>query len=439
MKNKIHCLVFAMTVLNINPAYSQEDKTKVTTTPTEKQTNYDWEFKGQVLLRGEFDGRDFTNQTAPNAYTSIRTRLSAEKSFTDNVDFLMQIEDSRLLGESGVAVSNFKNLDLHQGFINFKSPFSIPASLQIGRFEVDYSNGRFFSALPGWNYIGRAFDGARIKYENNSLFGFKADVFALSINTSSKYVSNATPLTYLLPSAIDIGNGLYGFWTTGKFSPANEVNAFGYYEDNRKQTKVGFNDVARFTTGLNHKGSYGDFSSVEEISLQKGSVSGQEVTAYLGSIQAYYQINDFKLGLGADILSGNNPSSKNTNNTFSNPYTNGHLYLGYMDYFTNTPDNTKNLGVNDYYFKTVWDKKDFPLNAKLDLHHFMSNQVSSNGLSTFGQEADLTLNYAYSKQGTLTFGLSGFLSGDLFKSDSFFGSKRTDPSYWAYLMTIYNF
>lgn len=411
-------------------AYSQEEKKEYT----------DWKFKGQVLLRGEFDGRDFTNQTAPNAFTNMRTRLSAEKTFTDKVDFFFQIEDSRVLGESGASINNFKNIDLHQGFLNFRSPFDIPVNFQVGRFEMAYGTERFFSALPGWNYIGRAFDGLRFKYANDSLFDFKADVFALSINTSSRYVSNATPALYLFPSVPDLGNGLYGFWTTGKFNPAAEVNFFGYYEDNRKQTKPGFNDIARFTTGLSHKGSYLDnFSSIEEISFQKGSVSGQDVTAYLASVQGYYHISDFKLGLGADILSGNNQASKTTNNTFATPYSNAHIYHGYMDYFTNIPDNTKNLGLNDFYFKSSWEKKDFPLNVKLDLHHFTSNQLAVSGLSTFGQEADLTLNYDYSKQGTIIFGVSGFLPGDLFKSDAFFGKNRTDPSYWAYLMTIYNF
>lgn len=433
MKNSIYTLTAILLVaINTGRAFAEE--------PTPKEKDDSWKFKGQVLLRGEFDGRDFTNQTLPNAYTSMRTRLSAEKSLIDNVDFFMQIEDSRLLGEAGSAVSNFKNLDLHQGFLNFKQPFQIPVSFQVGRFEIAYGTERFFSALPGWNYIGRAFDGARIKYANDSLFDFKADVFALSINTSNKYVSNATPATYLLPSAPDLGNGVYGFWTTSKFNPAAEVNLFGYYEDNKKQTKAGFNDVARFTGGVSHKGTYADiFTTVEEASFQKGSVSGQDVSAYLGSLQGYAQLSDFRLGLGADIYSGNNPASTTTNNTFATPYGNGHMYLGYMDYFTNIPDNTKNLGVNDFYFKTAWEKKEFPLNAKLDLHHFTSNQPTSAGLSTFGQEADLTLNYAYSKQGTLTFGVSGFLPGDLFKSDSFFGKNRTDPAYWAYLMTIYNF
>lgn len=409
--------------------------------PVNDNKDDSWKFKGQVLIRGEFDGRDFTNQTSPNAYTSVRTRLSAEKdNLLNNIDFFMQIQDSRVLGESGAAVSNFKNLDLHQGFLNFKSPFKIPVDMQLGRFEMAYGTERFFSALPGWNYIGRAFDGVRFKYANNTNFDFKLDAFALSINTASRYISNPNPATYLLPSPIDTGNGLYGFWSTGKFNPAAEVNLFAYYEDNRKQTKPGFNDVSRFTTGVSHKGSYLDhFSSVEELAFQKGNVSNLSSTGYLASVQGYYNIHEFKIGLGADILSGNNPTSSSTNNTMTIPYGNAHVYHGYMDYFTNIPDNTKNLGLNDFYFKSSWDKKDFPLNARFDVHHFTSNQTNTNGMSIFGQEADLTLNYLYSKDATLTFGLSGFMPGELFRSDAFWGPKRTDPSYWAFLMAIINF
>jgi hypothetical protein len=34
-----------------------------------------WSFDGQVQLRSELDGRDFSNKTYPLSYTSMRTRL----------------------------------------------------------------------------------------------------------------------------------------------------------------------------------------------------------------------------------------------------------------------------------------------------------------------------------------------------------------------------
>src|SRR5688500_15193163 len=75
---------------------------------TKKEEN-NWKFKGQVFTRGEFDGRDFTNQTSPLTYTLLRTRLSAEKTFFDKLDFMIQIQDSRVFGEAETTIANLKN------------------------------------------------------------------------------------------------------------------------------------------------------------------------------------------------------------------------------------------------------------------------------------------------------------------------------------------
>lgn len=410
------------------PAFAQEEK-----------SSSDWNFKGQVLLRGEFDGRDFDNKTNPITATQMRTRLSAEKELIEKTYFFLQIEDSRIFGGSGNSISNLKNLDMHQGFLNFNNPFSTPISVQLGRFEMDYSNGRFFSALPGWNYIGRSFDGARVKYNNTSFFDFKFDAFSLVVN-SERFVTNATPANYSLPTPPDLNNALYGFWSSINFSEQAKFDIFTYYEDNRKQTVKDFNDLNRFTSGITYTGNYGEYlSSVVDLALQKGMVSNKEQNSYLASAQLAFKPNDFKFIIGSDLLSGNNPNSKKTNNSFSPSFGNNHAYYGYMDYFINLPDNTKNLGLRDFYFKTSWENKDNPLSVKLDLHHLMSDQVDISNNNTYGQEGDLTLNYKYSDKGTIIFGASSLNQGNLFASNDFFGKDRKDLSYWAYLMTIYNF
>lgn len=405
----------------------------------EEKKDSNWNFKGQVLLRSEFDGRDFSNSTMPLTPTQMRTRLSAEKELLEKTTFFLQIEDSRIFGAAGNSIANLKNLDMHQGFINFSNPFTLPISLQLGRFEMDYSNGRFFSALPGWNYIGRSFDGARLKYSNSDLFDFKFDLFSLLVN-SERFVTNATPSNYPLPTPPDVNNGLYGFWSSFNFSELAKLDLFGYYEDNRRQTLKGFNDLNRFTTGITHNAKYGEyFSSVVDLALQKGVISDKEQTSYLASLQVAFKPNDFKFIIGTDLLSGNDPKNNKTSNAFSPSFGNNHAYYGYMDYFINLPDNTKNLGLRDFYFKTSWENNSNPLSVKLDIHNFMSDKTDLNNNNVYGQEGDITLNYKYSEKGTVILGLSSFNQGNLFASSDFFGKERKDLSYWAYLMTIYNF
>lgn len=401
----------------------------------EEKAKSDWTFKGQVLLRGEFDGRDFDNKTNPLTSTQMRTRLSAEKELLENVYFFLQLEDSRIFGAEGNSIANLKNLDMHQGFINFNKPFNAPFTLQLGRFEMDYSNRRFFSPLPGWNYIGRAFDGARLKYSNPNFFDFKLDTFSLLIN-SERFVTNALPANYPIPTPPDLNNALYGFWSSINFSEQAKFDLFTYYEDNRKQTIKDFNDLNRVTSGITYTGKYGNYlASVIDLALQKGMVSNKETNAYLASAQLNFKPNDFKFILGTDMLSGNNPSSLKTANAFAPSFGDGHAYYGYMDYFINIP----NLGLRDFYFKTHLENKDNPLSVKFDLHHFMSDQNDATNNNTYGQEGDLTLTYKYSEKGNVILGLSAFNQGNLFASKDFFGKDRKDLSYWAYLMTIYNF
>ncbi len=55
-----------------------------------------WKLNGQIQLRSEVDGRDFSNQTHPLTFTSMRTRLGVEKTFDEKVQLFVQFQDSRV-------------------------------------------------------------------------------------------------------------------------------------------------------------------------------------------------------------------------------------------------------------------------------------------------------------------------------------------------------
>jgi hypothetical protein len=115
-----------------------------------------WVLKGQIQLRTELDGRDFSNETRPLTFASMRTRLGVEKSFHDVVAFFVQFQDSRVFGEEPNTLTPIDNIDLHQGFIRLNNLFGWDWSIQAGRFEVVYGTERFFGAV-GWHYVGRSF------------------------------------------------------------------------------------------------------------------------------------------------------------------------------------------------------------------------------------------------------------------------------------------
>ncbi len=119
-----------------------------------------WALSGQVQLRSELDGRDFSNTTHPLTFTSMRTRLGINKNIEDKISFFIQISDSRVFGQEPNSLVSISNLDLHQGYVKLNNLFDWNWSLQAGRFEVSYGTERFFGAV-GWHFVGRSFDGVR--------------------------------------------------------------------------------------------------------------------------------------------------------------------------------------------------------------------------------------------------------------------------------------
>lgn len=390
----------------------------------------DWKIGGQLQLRTELDGRDFSNKTYPPIFTSLRTRAFVEKNISDKFNFYVELQDSRVFGEEASLTANSRNIDLHQGYVWLKNFVSAPVSIQAGRFEMSYGTERFIGAL-GWNYIARSFDGARVRFGENN----KTDVFAITTKNSVPYISSGSPSNYPYPSGNDSSSSLYGLWSNIKMDEKNMFDIFGYYEINRKKTDGTNNDISRMTLGLTHRGNYDRLSTIFEGAYQFGKLGINDVTAYLLSLQFNYGSKVFKGGAGFDMLSGNDIANTTTNNTFAAPFATNHKFYGYMDYFLNIPVDTKNLGLNDYYVTLNYNPESIPLATSLAGHYFMANKKNSFDENAFGQEFDLTVKYQFIKEAAVTWGGSIFMPGDIMKrSFNTTNGVREDAAFWSYLM-----
>jgi hypothetical protein len=390
----------------------------------------DWNITGQLQLRSELDGRDFSNETHPLTFTSLRTRLGVEKGFGD-LNFFVQIQDSRVFGEENNTLANFRNLDLHQGYVQLSNIFSTPLSLQAGRFELVYGTERFFGAV-GWHYVGRSWDGGRLKLRP----GFNLDIFALTQSENQPYIANALPALYPDPAVPVVSSSIYGFWAS--FYPVKEhqIDPFYYYDVNRAKVNNEL-AVSRHTAGLNYFYKGSSFNTIFEGAYQFGSLDTSDIGAYLLSLQIMYTPSDWKLGAGADILSGTDPEGDKIG-TFNPAYGTNHKFYGFMDYFINIPSNTNSLGLQDFYFTTGINPSNSKFGANLWIHHFTSNQELVDE-STFGQEIDLILSYTHIKGTTLSLGGSLFLPGELMKTKfRTVNGVREDTAFWTYLMISAN-
>jgi len=400
-----------------------------------------WKILGQIQLRSELDGRDFSNSTHPLTFTSSKIWLGVEKTFKKKLTLYVQVQDSRVFGSESGTLSNSKNLDLHQGYMKLNNLFNWNWSIQAGRFEVSYGTQRFFGAV-GWHFVGRSFDGIRFVLASK---GFNLQLFGLTLNESVSYIGNPTPSIYPYPQEATPSQSIYGFWKETKFNDNNKLDVFGYWEINREMVSEDTYKLSMPTLGASYWGTFGKISVIGEASYQFGDMEGKDISAYLVSAIAFYKVGNTKLGLGIDLLSGTNPDDAFTKmNTYQATYGTNHKFYGYMDYFINIPLNTMNLGLNDFYITSFYKPKDSKWGFGANVHHFMSNQsvnimvgdnTSPTDENVFGQEVDLTVKYAFIKGTTLVWGGSVFFPGNLMK---FMFQPREDVAYWTYLMITAN-
>jgi hypothetical protein len=400
-----------------------------------QEESSDWKIFGQVQLRGEVDARDFSNKTNPFSFSSLRTRLGAKKTLMNQLDFFVEFQDSRVLGQERNTAANISNVDLYQGYIKLRKIFDLPIDIQIGRFGMFYGTERFFG-MSNWSYTGRAFDGIRFTVDPED---FAFDLFVITHTQTLSYIGNATPATYPISATRD--HFIYGFRKNFNLDETNSIDFIGYYDFDKEFSKTIDDTVYlnRFTAASTYIGKFHDLSLTAEAAFQLGKKNGKDLSAFMVSAYAAYNFNPLSLGLGADIFSGTKPTELKKDKSFETNYGTGHKYFGYMDYFVNIPSNTKGLGINDFYLTSNLKFVESKFSAQLDAHHFMANQKSLAGESSFGQEVDLTIRYDFIKGTVISWGGSVFLPGDLMKTFWKTSSmERKDLAFWTYLMVTAN-
>jgi len=378
-------------------------------------------FGGSVQLRSELDGRDFKNASAPNTFTTMRTRLSAEKGLGAIGKVFLELQDTRTFGAtSGSTISNDKNIDAHQAFI------LIPLTeenltLQAGRFEMAYGTERFIGAV-GWSPIGRAFDGFRFRYSD----GWTLDAFALNLK---EVQSVGAPFLHKR----DTGTDIYGAWFTQKIEN-QQLDLFGYYENSRPVTSP---KLYRSTLGATHTFKADALTTVFEGAYQMGSSGMTEIGAWMfsGSVMVPNLLGEkSSMTAGADLLSGQDPKSKKIT-LFDVSYGTNHKFYGYMDYLY--AGFIPAGGLQDFYLKLKAETELWNLTAACDLHHFNSFEKNAADHSIIGQEIDLTLSRPLLPGVKTTWGTSVFLPGDVMKD--VYGPKNEDIALWSYLQVNVSF
>jgi len=355
-----------------------------------------WKFGSQIRYRYEAVDKDFSDETSLNSFGAQRTRFNA-KYTQDDLSLFIQIQDMRNYGSeiSTLDDGSADNLDLHQGYITYSGFGSY--TMKMGRFEQPFGNQRIMGAV-GWHNIGRSFDGFVF---SQKLGGHSIDYFTLNLNE-----------TY--PDGLDEDD----FYVNG----ANVVFA---KEIPFLNETLFIQDGDRFTSHTSLKQPIGNVTLFSEVGYQFGKLTDEtDVKAWMASVSAKLPLNSITLVGGADMVSGDD-SSTDESESFNTLYATNHKFYGHMDYFLNLPVHTSSLGLVNLYGSLQF--KLFSLNQKLTVHQFLSQQEDADGNSDFGLEVDYSLSKKLNDQFGLSLGYSMFQPGQL-KSDT------DEMAQWLYAM-----
>lgn len=383
-------------------------------------------WNGEVRVRGEFDGRDFSNKSAPLLYTLLRTRIGARVEPAADMKIVIQLQDSRYFGQEGTSASattaNSKNVDLREGYIQLDNLFIDGSSTRIGRTALVYGNERFVGAGQ-WGNTARVFDALLLKYQwdNESV-----DLFTSNIVETQTPPSSATPLS--VAGSPDEGILFSGLVFASRRYAALRGEVFLFHEWNRKETLPGYRDLSRLTAGTRLAGTSDGILYEIEGALQGGKISRTDIQAYMFTISAGYSWPVVTITGGLEYFSGS-PSGSVKFKSFEPTYGTGHRFYGSMDYFVSIPAHTGERGFQDLYVLTTLKMSESSL-LHVALHHFELTEAVA-GRKSIGQELDISGSLGYNSNVSFEGGVSGFLPDEFMRSR--FGGA--DVAWWGYLTT----
>jgi hypothetical protein len=392
----------------------------------------EFKFSGRLRERSEFDTKAFTIGQTSDAYHYLQTRFRADVTLNPNVLVRLELQDARQYGQKGTPQNTgAPALDLRQGFVEVKNLADGMLGFRLGRQELIYGSQRLIG-ISDWPNFGQTYDAGLLR----ATFGeVTADVFGAAIQR------NANPtLGYNRDVFIT------GLWATWKpVDVKSALHGFIIF-DNPKTAALRQN---RYTTGINAMGSYDAFDYAVDGVYQFGdyitATSTRSIGASMICAKVGYtlkEVANLRIGAGVDMLSGNDFKDTTKYGTFNTLYGSAHGKYGHMDYFSNMPLHTAELGLQNMYLELSFKPgNNFTVYLEGHLFNTMSDPAdflpaNTNPMPTkaIGKELDVWCAWKVADAVHMQGGVSVFD----WDKDRFINKGRKTTN-WAYLQTTVNF
>jgi hypothetical protein len=329
-----------------------------------------WDFGGSVRVRyetkdnfavagsgaGATTSLDFrkNNANVDNSYLLEKIRVRA--GYTDKwFSALVEGRSSLAQGDERFASTappppykgegpEHDSIDLHQAYVTLGNHKEFPLSLKVGRQEFSYGEERILGAF-GWNNIGRVFDAAKLRYQNE---WFGADFFASRVVIPEDNHFNVA-------NDYDWFSGVYA---TSTKIPKHSLDVYFFSRNASAQAATAephpqtLQPSARdiYTLGVRFKsspGQLGNWDYTLDLIGQLGNFRDPRAgapaerldhQAYAAVAQGGYTFKDAwatpRLGLEYSHGSGDSDPKDGKHETFENLFPTNHKFYGYMDFFS---------------------------------------------------------------------------------------------------------
>jgi alginate export protein len=391
-----------------------------------------WRFSGEARFRPEWrDDADLNRRANDDLRQGfMRLRLGVTALVRDDYRLFVQVQDARVAGEETSTASNEKNLDLHQGYLDAALGGKKTMHLTLGRQEWVYGEHRLIGNFA-WNNVGRAFDGARLRWERGR---FRLDGFLAEV--TSRVTAGASA-----------GSELYGLYAHAARGRGGEYEGYwlGFADHVAAAGETGAPGTTRIDAfGARMKDRIGRVDLNAEAVVERGAFDGDDLAAHAAAAQAGLSFGGawrWRAFGGYDFATGDRDPADGRRQEFFNFFPTNHPHYGYADY-----EGWRNLR-SPYAGASVTRGRHF---AQAKVHSFgledargpwkdaagniMGFDATGASGRNVGREVDLTYRFAWMESASFEAGWSRFDPGRFARL-----TRGPDPSVWAYVMLTFGF
>ncbi|WP_289037646.1 alginate export family protein [uncultured Zobellia sp.] len=374
----------------------------------------DGEFKPRTEYRNGF-GSIIPDALDPGFAIATRLRLNAGYQ-TEAFKFYMSLQDVMVWGEN----RQLKPEDSNNSFSVFQAWADIKLaegfSTKIGRQMLVYDDQRILGGVD-WAMQARNHDAALLQYKKGKFMmdlglAFNQDFTATTGNPGG-FQSVGTAYNTTGFFSYKSMQYLYLRHKGEAFSASGLIMNNGFQNftgDADAQVADGVSNLFTLGTHLNYK--KGSFGAALNAYLQTGErqnsidVSG----AYLLGLDLTYKVSKgVSLGLGAEIISGNDTSTTDKTEAFFPLYGTNHKFNGFMDYFY-VGNHANSVGLTDIHASAKFALGETS-SLMVKVLNFSGEQELPSGEKSLGTEVDLVFAKTFKGYG-LAIGYSQMFASD---------------------------